>query len=258
MIKLWPIPVFSDNYVWVLQADDLTTVALVDPGDGLAVLAALEQRQLSPDAVLLTHHHADHVGGVDELCERFEIPVFGPGAESIPDVTRPVADGDRVQLPGLGIDLDVIEVPGHTAGHVAYLSPEFALCGDTLFAGGCGRIFEGTPQQMYDSLQRLAALPESTAVYCAHEYTLSNLRFALEVEPANHRLRDRLTAAEELREADRPTVPSTIHEELQTNPFLRCGEPTVRAAAERMGGGRPATELDVFAAIRAAKDAWRG
>jgi hydroxyacylglutathione hydrolase len=235
MIKLWPIPVFSDNYVWVLHAEDLSTVTLVDPGDGLAVLAVLEKRQLSPGAVLLTHHHADHVGGVDELRERFEIPVFGPAAESIPDVTHPVSDGDRVQLPDLGI-----------------------LCGDTLFAGGCGRIFEGTPQQMYDSLQRLAALPEPTSVYCAHEYTLSNLRFALEVEPENHLLRDRLAAAEQSRQVDRPTVPSTILDELQTNPFLRCGEPTVRAAAERMAEGEPATELAVFTAIRAAKDAWRG
>jgi hydroxyacylglutathione hydrolase len=258
MITLWPIPVFSDNYVWVLQSEGHDSVCVVDPGDGVAVLAALEQRQLTPSGVLITHHHADHVGGIDELREKYQVSVYGPAAESIPELTDPVGDGARVLLPDLRIELDVIEVPGHTAGHVAYHGPGFVLCGDTLFAGGCGRVFEGTPEQMYDSLQRLAALPETTAVYCAHEYTLTNLRFALEVEPDNPLLRNRLAAAERTRESEQPTVPSTLQEELQTNPFLRCSEPTVRAAAERFSGAAPATEVGVFAAIRAAKDAWQG
>jgi hydroxyacylglutathione hydrolase len=258
MVNLWPIPVFSDNYVWVLQSDSDATAAVVDPGDGLAVLAAFERRGLEPNAVLLTHHHADHVGGVDELRERYQIPVFGPARESIKEVDRPVAETDTVPLPDLGIELEVIDVPGHTAGHVAYNGPGFVLCGDTLFAGGCGRVFEGTPEQMFASIGKLVALGADTAVYCAHEYTVNNLRFAAEVEPQNDELHQRLAAALELREKDEPTVPSSLAEELRTNPFLRCGQPSVRAAAERFAGTPLGTEVEVFATVRAWKDGWQG
>ncbi len=257
MATIWPIPVFSDNYVWVLQGGSRATAVVVDPGDGLAVLSALSQRGLTPSAVLLTHHHADHVGGLDELRERFEVPVYGPAAEAIPGVDHPVTEGDRLPLDDVGLDLTVLEVPGHTAGHVAYLGPELVLCGDTLFAGGCGRLFGGTAAQMAVSLGRLAALSGSTRVYCAHEYTVANLRFAREVEPANQALAARLAAAEERRRRDEATVPSTIAEELRTNPFLRCREPSVRSAAEAHAGHPLADEVEVFAAVRSWKDGWQ-
>ena len=258
MLTLWPIPVFDDNYVWVLEDQGAAGVAIIDPGDGIATLAALDRRDLAPCAVLLTHHHADHVGGVDEIVERREVPVYGPASESIHGVDHPVSDHDAVRIPEIGLELTVIDFPGHTAGHVAYLGPGFVLSGDALFTGGCGRVFEGTPQQMYGSLQRLAGLAPHTGVYCAHEYTVANLRFACQVEPGNEKLRRRLASAEALRSEDRPTVPSTIGEELETNPFLRCGVPEVRAAAEAHAGIELATEHEVFAAVRAWKDGWRG
>jgi hydroxyacylglutathione hydrolase len=258
MLTLWPISVLDDNYVWVLEQEGVAGVAIVDPGDGVATLAALERRDLEPCAVLLTHHHADHVGGVDEIIEQHEIAVHGPALESIQPVNHPVSDREVVRIEELELDLTAIHVPGHTAGHVAYLGPGFVLSGDTLFTGGCGRVFEGTPSQMYGSLQRLAGLDPSTGVYCAHEYTVANLRFACQVEPANEALRRRLASAEDLRAEDQPTVPSTIGEELQTNPFLRCHVPEVRAAAEANVGTRLGDEAEVFAAVRAWKDGWRG
>jgi hydroxyacylglutathione hydrolase len=258
MLDIWPIPVFSDNYVWVLQRENDPGVTVVDPGDGVAVLAALEKRGLSPTAVLVTHHHADHIGGLDEIVERDELPVFGPATEQISEMNHPLSGGDRAPLPDLGIELEVIDVPGHTAGHVASGGPGFLLSGDTLFAGGCGRVFEGTPAQMYDSLRKLAAYPADTRVYCAHEYTLSNLAFALAVEPDNENLQRRITAASDLRDRGEPTVPSTLDEEHRTNPFLRCHVDTVATAAARQSGATPTSEVEVFAAVRAWKDGWRG
>jgi hydroxyacylglutathione hydrolase len=258
MLTLSPIPVLEDNYVWVLEQAGVASAAVVDPGDGVAALAALDRRELDPCAVLLTHHHADHVGGVDEIIERHEIAVYGPALEAIQGVNHPVSDAHVVRITEIDVELTVIEVPGHTAGHVAYLGPGFALTGDTLFTGGCGRVFEGTPSQMYGSLQRLAELPPSTGVYCAHEYTVANLRFARQVEPHNQAVQRRLAAAEELRTLDQSTVPSTIGEELQTNPFLRCRVPEVKAAAEANVGTRLSDEVEVFAAVRAWKDGWRG
>ncbi len=258
MVTLWPIPVFDDNYVWVLEKEGVASVAIIDPGDGVATLAALERRVLEPCAVLLTHHHADHVGGVDEIIDRYEVEVYGPAREAIQAVNRPVSDLDVVRIAKIGIELTAIDVPGHTAGHVAYLGPGLVLPGDTLFTGGCGRVFEGTPSQMFNSLQRLAELPPDTGVYCAHEYTLANLRFACQVEPGNEDLQRRLASAEARRAEDQPTVPSTIGEELRTNPFLRCDVPEVRAAAEAHAGTQLGSEAEVFAAVRAWKDGWRG
>ena len=200
-------------------------------------LQILEKRELELAAILLTHHHGDHVGGVNELLRARRVPVFGPARENISTVDHPVEGGDVVPLPDLGLDLEVLDVPGHTAGHIAYRGAEFALVGDTLFAGGCGRIFEGTPEQMYDSLTSLAELPGDTLIYCAHEYTIANLEFAREVEPYNQTLEKRLEAARDTRAEGRPTVPSTIAEELETNPFLRCHTSAVIATAE--GQGRP-------------------
>jgi len=256
MIHARPVAVLGDNYVWILQGESTRGVVAVDPGDAPPIVRELERTGLELAAILLTHHHSDHVGGVAELLRSAPAPVYGPACEAIPGVDHPVRDRDRVEAAGLV--LTVLEVPGHTAGHVAYCGDGLVLSGDTLFAGGCGRLFEGTPEQMVRSLGKLAALDPATSVCCAHEYTLANLRFARQVEPDNSDLLERLGAAEELRAAGRPTVPSTIGLELRTNPFLRCGEPPVVAAAARLLGRRPAGEVEVFATIRGWKDGWRG
>ena len=258
MLHLTPIPAFSDNYIWMIGTAAGREVAVVDPGEADPVLAAIEDRGLELVAILLTHHHGDHVGGVGKILAHHPAPVFGPAGESIAGVDHPVHGDEVVVLPGLDLNLRVVEVPGHTAGHVAYAGPEFALVGDTVFAGGCGRVFEGTMEQMHESVTRLAALPPENLLYCAHEYTLANLRFALEVEPGNRALRRRFEEATALRADNRPTVPSTLAEELATNPFLRCDQPQIVAAAEAHAGHPLATPAEVFGVIRGWKDGWRG
>jgi len=252
MLKIKAIPAFNDNYIWLL--DDGSEAWIVDPGDAEPVLAQLRALSRPLSGILITHHHPDHVGGVERLVSAYDVPVVGP-AQATPAITRAVCSGDRVVAAGL--EFTVLEVPGHTLDHIAYWAPGAAatagvlFCGDTLFAGGCGRVFEGTPAMLHESLQRLAALPPATAVYCAHEYTLSNLSFALAVDPDNTELRERLARDARRREQQLPTVPSTLAEELATNPFLRCTEPAVVAAAQRRhpaaGGGAP---QQVFACLR--------
>ena len=258
VFHLEPICAFTDNYVWMLRAPDSPVVVIVDPGEASPVLRTLDEQGLTVGAILLTHHHGDHVGGVAEILGKHPSPVFGPALENISTVDHPVSGGDQVPLADIGFELDVIDVPGHTTGHIAYRGPGFALVGDTLFAGGCGRIFEGTPEQMYASLRRLAALPPETAIYCAHEYTAANLRFAVDVEPANVAIEERLADARSARGEGRPTVPSTLTEELETNPFLRCREPAVVEAAEARVGRPLRGDSDVFAIIRRWKDGWGG
>jgi hydroxyacylglutathione hydrolase len=258
MVQLEPISAFSDNYIWMIQSATGREVAVVDPGEAHPVLAAIENRGLELEAILLTHHHGDHVGGVEELVARYPAPVFGPAREAIAGVDHPVHGDEIVALPGLDLYLRVTDVPGHTAGHVAYAGPDFALVGDTVFAGGCGRVFEGTMEQMHESLTRLAALPPETRLYCAHEYTVANLRFALVVEPGNEALRRRAESAAAARSGNRPTVPSTLAEELATNPFLRCDQPDIVAAAEARAGHPLTSAADVFAVIRGWKDGFRG
>ncbi len=258
MIHLTPIPAFSDNYIWMIGSAAGPDVAVVDPGEAGPVLAALEDRGLKLAAILLTHHHGDHVGGVGELLEDHPAPVFGPAGESIAGVDQPVHGDEVVALPDLDLYLRVIDVPGHTAGHVAYAGPDFACVGDTIFAGGCGRVFEGTMEQMHHSLARLAALPPETLLYCAHEYTLANLRFALAVEPDNPVLQQRLENMTAVRADNRPTVPSMLADELATNPFLRCDQPLVAAAAEARAGRPLGSAAEVFAVVREWKDGWRG
>ena len=253
-----PVPAFSDNYVWLITAPPSPTAVVVDPGEATIVLQILQRRKLELGAVLLTHHHGDHVGGVGEILREGQVPVFGPARESISTVDHPVEGGDFVPLSDLGLDLEVLDVPGHTAGHIAYRGPDFVLVGDTLFAGGCGRVFEGTPEQMHTSLSRLADLPGETLVYCAHEYTIANLKFALEVEPNNEALKARYETVRQARVAGRPTVPSTLAEELETNPFLRCDKSAVVATAEARAGLDLPTAVDVFAVIRGWKDGWQG
>jgi hydroxyacylglutathione hydrolase len=258
MLEVSPLRAFSDNYLWLIRApDDRRGAVVVDPGDARPVEDALARDGLALRAILVTHHHADHVGGVRALAEKFRAPVFGPSRERMPCDVQPIDDGDVVSLAELGLEFRVMAVPGHTLGHVAYHGHGALFCGDTLFSAGCGRLFEGTAQQMLASLDRIATLPDDTRIYCAHEYTLSNLRFAAAVEPGNADVLETLEAVRELRAHDGITLPSTLGRERRINPFLRCREPAVRAAAEARAGNPLPAPADVFAVIRAWKDGFR-
>jgi hydroxyacylglutathione hydrolase len=248
MLEIVPLPAFQDNYIWTLRSGKLA--AVVDPGEARPVQDYLAKEGLSLVAILATHHHPDHVGGIAELVARNRIPVFGPKGEPIPALTHPVGQGDRADIPGLDASFSVLDIPGHTRAHVAYYGLGSLFCGDTLFACGCGRVFEGTAAQMLESLSKLAALPDETKVYCGHEYTLANIRFARAVDPGNALLAAREKRAQRLRDAGRPTLPSTLGEERATNPFLRCAEPAVVESANKYLGGRVADPVRVFAAIR--------
>jgi hydroxyacylglutathione hydrolase len=255
VVVIEPIPAFRDNYIWLLTRGP--RAAVVDPGIADPVRALLGARGLTLETILVTHHHADHTGGVATLAAETSARIMGPAREDIAtggvELQR-LSEGDTVAV--LGCALRVLDVPGHTAGHIAFHAPSLraVFCGDTLFAGGCGRLFEGTPAQMLDSLTRLARLPAATRVYCAHEYTLANLRFARAVEPDNAALARRELACAHLREQALPTVPSTLAEECATNPFLRVDEPDVRATADRRQPGAGRTAVDTFAALRAWKN----
>jgi hydroxyacylglutathione hydrolase len=251
-VSVLTVPAFQDNYLWLIH--DGKHAAVVDPGDAAPILAALNDQGLVLTAILLTHHHADHIGGVPQLLQHYAVPVFGPENDGIAAVTHPLADGDGLKVPGLDLHLRVLDVPGHTKGHIAYVRDDdepWVFCGDTLFAGGCGRLFEGTPEQMLASLRKLAALPAETKVFCAHEYTLSNLRFALAVEPGNPFLQQRVRDETAKRERGMPTVPSTIAVERATNPFLRSAEPAIGALLAAEGRvQQDAPPLAVFTALR--------
>jgi hydroxyacylglutathione hydrolase len=254
-MQVHAVPAFQDNYLWVLS--DGRRAAVVDPGEAKPVQRFLEANGLELGAILATHHHADHIGGVPELAQRWRCPVFGPAHDGVGGLTRALGEGDRIEVPGLGAAFSVLDVPGHTAGHIAYVGEGAVFCGDTLFACGCGRLFEGTALQMSRSLAKLAALPAATRVYCAHEYTLANIRFARAVEPGNAALAARHARDSAKRAANQPTVPSTIGEELATNPFLRCEQPEVVASARKHAGLPLRDPVEVFAEIRAWKNDFR-
>ena len=256
-LQVTAIPAFDDNYLWLIH--DQEYAAIVDPGDAAAVEAALAAHQLKLAAILLTHHHADHAGGVPALLKRWHVPVYGPASERIPGIDHPLREGDVVTLTSPSVQLSVLDVPGHTAGHIAYVAQgqHWLFCGDTLFAGGCGRLFEGTAEQMTQSLGKIAALPDNTKVYCAHEYTVSNLRFAVAAEPDNQRTADRLAAAQALRAQNIATVPSTVGEEKLTNPFLRYRETSIANLLKTSGRLNKDDPVAVFAALREWKNVFR-
>lgn len=259
MLDVSPIPAFQDNYIWLIRGQrDPRQVAVVDPGDAQPVLAAIAAQGLELRAILATHHHADHVGGVPRLVEATGAEVFGPGRERLPPValTR-LAGGDRARLPALGLEFEVMDVPGHTAGHIAYHGHGALFCGDTMFSAGCGRLFEGTPAQMLESLDAFAGLPERTRVFCGHEYTLANLRFAMTVESGNADIAEYARRASEMRASGRPTLPSTIGLEKRVNPFLRSRHENVKLSAERRAGRPLPTPVAVFAEVRSWKDTFR-
>lgn len=257
MLNILPVRAFSDNYIWLVRAPDGgPQVVAVDPGDPAPVIAALESHGLTLAGILATHHHWDHTNGIVPLLEHYDVPVFAPADEKAPvaGCSDAVRRGDRAQFADLGLEFQVLDIPGHTAGHVAFYGHGAVFCGDTLFSAGCGRLFEGTPAQMLKSLSTLAALPGGTQVYCGHEYTQANLQFAAAVEPGNSAIDAHREHVAGLRSANRPSLPSSMALEMQINPFLRCHKPDVRRAAEAHAGEPLADDIAVFAAIRRWKD----
>jgi hydroxyacylglutathione hydrolase len=256
MLDVTPISAFTDNYIWCLNRTGEKQAVIVDPGDAGPVVRHLETLGLELAGIIITHHHFDHTGGIDGLLAETNVPVYGPANPAIPQISQRFEEGDTVEI--LGVDWRILEVPGHTLDHIAFYSdapqPPVLFCGDTLFAGGCGRVFEGNPAMMLGSLDKLAALPVETRLYCAHEYTMANLAFAEAVEPDNPALRDRKRRDSARRQDDLPTVPSEISVELSTNPFLRCTQHSVAAQMAGRDGVDPDDPVAVFAAVRRWKD----
>ena len=257
MLTLIPIPAFADNYLWLLH--DGQQALVVDPGDAEPVQRILQQNNLQLRAILVTHHHADHTGGVNTLRDETGATVYGPATEHIPTPYAPLKEGNNVNA--LRLNFHIIDVPGHTSGHIAYYTPDIngrplLFCGDTLFSGGCGRLFEGTPAQMLASLDKLAVLPGNTAVCCTHEYTLSNLRFAVAVDPDNQTLAAYQMHCENLRRQGQPTLPTSIAQELLINPFLRTRQSALISSARHFDAAAY-DDVSVFAAIRQLKNKFK-
>jgi hydroxyacylglutathione hydrolase len=254
-LRILPVPALADNYIWLL-ADDSGNALIVDPGDAVPVLAALKRESLSPSAILLTHHHPDHTGGVPGILAHYPaLPVVAPHDPRITTATRRVRDGERVVFDAPPAHFEVIEIPGHTLSHVAFFGAGVVFAGDTLFSVGCGRMFEGSPAQMLASLDRLATLPDDTQLCCGHEYTVANCAFAMSVDPDNRALRERAAAAGERRARGEPTVPVMLRDERATNPFLRVDAQALRdAAARTLSADHARDRVARFAWLRKAKD----
>ena len=252
MLDIIPLPALKDNYIWILH--DQRHAVVVDPGEAAPVLAYLNAHHLKLLAILCTHHHKDHTAGICPLVQVYNVPVYGPQHEIIPCISQPLGEGDVVEIAELNLQLEVIDIPGHTPGHIAFVGLGGVFCGDTLFGCGCGKLLGGTTTQLFQALQRLARLPDETRVYCGHEYTEANIRFALACEPHNPQLKQRQREVDALRAAGRPTLPSTIALEKATNPFLRCTKAEVIAAGQRESHIELTDETSVFTALRSWKD----
>ncbi|PSJ18237.1 hydroxyacylglutathione hydrolase [Nitrosomonas supralitoralis] len=251
MLNIHPANAFRDNYIWIIHNQNYAVV--IDPGIATPVIEYLQLKKLQLCAILITHHHNDHTGGIVELIKLSDIPVYGPGNESIATISNPVQQNDIVSLQEISLNLTVLDTPGHTRGHIAYYGSNpwnMIFCGDTLFSCGCGRIFEGSAAQLYQSLQKISQLPEDTLIYCAHEYTLGNIQFARTVDPENRKLNEFAITAQELRHKNTPTIPATLALEKAINPFLRCDHQQIINSAQNYSGKPMQNPENVFAVLR--------
>ena len=264
-VNIQAIPAFNDNYIWAITPKNNAfdtkqkKLALVDPGDAKVCIAYIEKHELQLTDILITHHHADHVGGIEELLAyankaHWQVTVYGPKHEKIPFCDIKLGENDIVNLPAVEVSFKVLDLPGHTLGHICYFNNHALFCGDTLFSGGCGRVFEGTYEQMYTALNKLSTLPDNTLVYCAHEYTQANLNFALAVEKENAELNQYVDEVQQLRKANKATIPTSIKREKAINPFLRCHITEVKIAADSFDNKQHQSVVETFAAIRRWKD----
>ena len=256
MLEIIPVTALKDNYIWIIKNKLTSDIVIIDPSEHAAVLKLIESKDLNPLAILITHHHWDHVGGINGILEKYDIPVYTPKKEKVKGSTNPVSEGDMITLDELGLKINVIDVPGHTLGAVAYYARGMLFSGDTLFTAGCGRLFEGTAEQMYNSLSKINALPNQTLIFCGHEYTVANLKFAAAVESDNKIIKKRLDEALKRRKKGLPTVPATLKIENQTNPFLRCNEQSIIDSVSNHAGKSINDPVEVFATIRNWKDSF--
>ncbi|WP_010597790.1 hydroxyacylglutathione hydrolase [Rickettsiella massiliensis] len=256
-VSVEPILAFKDNYIWCLVNSATKHCILVDPGEARPALAFLKNTHYTLDAILITHHHWDHTNGVKALLRTYSVPVYGPAKETVLGVTQPVDEGDTFHIEGWPLNFKVLATPGHTLGHIAYYAEGMLFCGDTLFSAGCGRLFEGTADQMLASLNKLAHLPGDTQLYCGHEYTLANLHFAQMIEPENSQIKERLEKVREFRQSNLPSLPNTLENERKINPFLRCEQIRIADRIEKHHGRRLTSPVEIFAYLRQWKNNYK-
>ncbi len=254
MLTIQAVHAFNDNYIWFIEEPDSKNLLIIDPGDAEPVIHAIEQQGLKPIAILITHHHADHIAGIHQLVTKYNIPVYGPETETIPELTHPLNACDELIIHASFPPIKILDIPGHTNGHIAFLIDDNLFCGDTLFGAGCGRLLGGTAKQLHSSLQLIATLPEQTKIFCAHEYTEANLRFAIQVEPNNSAIQQRIIDTNAIIKTGQPSMPSYLALELNTNPFLRCQQPNVIKAAEHFCDHKLDNSEQVFTQLRFWKD----